>query len=276
MESTSVILNSSAIDTLIGTGAKIGQPISTEQIHYALVPKDMDVRSLKDLQYPHGMPPNRICAAPALHDVDSFCSYVNAYKDARTRLFANPQTNSFTAVLDYHSAGNPEFLSHKASLTLRLSEEWTIWYGNHDKLIPQLVFAEFLEDNRTDIIRPDSATMLEVARDLQAHSDVNFASKINTVNGSAQLKWDETISSKVGAGVIDCPETFAIRVPVFFGEQPITVEARLRFRIGDGKLKFQYKLYRPAETLSLAFDAARERVKVVAGMDVLLGALTGQ
>lgn len=270
------ILNSSAIETLISTGAKIGQPITTEQIHFALVPKDMQVYSLKDLQYPQGMVPSRIIAAPALNDVESFCSYVNSYKDARTRLFASPYHNSFSAILDYHSPGTPEFLSHRANLTLRLSEEWTLWYGNHDKLLPQLAFAEFLEDNRNDIIRPDSATMLEVARDLQAHSDVNFASKINTVNGSAQLKFDETISSKVGLGTIACPETFAIRVPVFFGEQPITVEARLRFRIGDGKLKFQYKLYRPAETLALAFDAARERVKIATGMEVLLGALTGQ
>lgn len=267
-------LNAS-IETLISTGQKIGQPIGTEAVHFAVIPTGTQLVSLASYQFPHGMPPERIAAAPAFQDAGSFCVYVNSYKDARTRIFADAQKNSFTAVLDYHGTGEakPEFLSHKATLSLKFSEEWALWFGYHDKLIPQATFAEFLEDNRADIIRPDSATMLEIAKELQANSEVNFQSKINTVNGSAVLKFEETINAKVGTGQIQCPEIFAIKIPVFYGEDPVEISARLRFRISDSKLKFQYKLYRPAETIALAFDAARGRIKAGTDIEVLLGSL---
>jgi hypothetical protein len=115
--------------------------------------------------------------------------------------------------------------------------------------------------------------MLEIAKDLQAHSEVNFASKINTRNGAAVLNFEETIKASVSTGSIEVPESFTIRIPVFFGEEPIEITARLRFRINEGKLRFQYKLYRPAEVIAHAFDYARGAISSAVTLEVLLGTL---
>lgn len=254
------------------------QPQTGEAVHYAIVPDGSKPVSLREFQFPEGFPPSRIIAAPKFQDAASFCSYVNTFKDDRTRILAdaNATALSFLALIDYHGVGaerKPEFVSHRASLVLKHSEEWKLWAGQDNKLIPQADFAEFLEDNRSDIVKPDSATMLEIAKELQAHSEVNFASKVNTINGAAVLKYDEQIKATVATGQIEMPETFTIRIPVFFGEAPIEISARLRFRITEGKLKFQYKLYRPTEVIGKAFDVARAEIATATTLEVLLGSL---
>jgi uncharacterized protein YfdQ (DUF2303 family) len=255
-------------------------PQTSEKVHYALVPEGSKLVSLRDQQYPHGLPPERIVAGLSMLEASSFCSYVNSFKDHRTRIFADTRisTLGFLAVLDYHPAGSsednaPQFLSHRAAFVLRHSEEWLLWHGKHDKLIPQSDFAEFLEDNRADIVKPDSATMLEVAKDLQAHSEVNFASKINSQSGAATLTFDEQIKATVATGQITVPEIFTVRIPVFFGEPAIDIHARLRFRISGGKLSFQFKLYRPAEVISKAFYAVRSVIAEATTLEVLLGTI---
>jgi uncharacterized protein YfdQ (DUF2303 family) len=254
---------------------------TNEKVHYLLAPEGSTLISLKDQQYPHGIPPERVIANLNMQDAASFCSYVNSFKDDRTRLFADTTLSAlgFLAIIDYHpaaastDAGAAQFLSHRAKFALRHSEEWKLWSGLDGKLVPQDQFAEFLEDNRSDIVTPDSATMLEVAKDLQANSSVNFASKINSQNGSATLRFDEQIDTKVTSGQIIMPESFTISVPVFFGEAPIEITARLRFRISEGKLKFQYKLYRPVEVISRAFDVARAAIASATTLEVLLGTI---
>lgn len=256
------------------------QPQTGEAVHYVVIPEGSKVISLKEQQYPEGMRPSRVIAHPKFQDQASFTSYVNTFKDDRTRVLANadPGALNFLALIDYHGIGagdvrTPEFVSHRAGLQLKHSEEWMLWNGKNDKLIPQVEFAEFLEDNRSDIIKPDSATMLEIAKDLEAHSEVNFASKIDTRNGAAVLKYDEQIKANVTTGQIEVPESFTIRIPVFFGEAPIEIMARLRFRITEGKLRFQYKLNRPAEVIAKAFDLARKDIALAVSLEVLLGTL---
>ena len=251
-------------------------PQTTEALHYVVIPKDSQVASLAGFQYPDGRRPERINQHPKFQDQASFTAYINTYKDDRTRVLADVNANSFLALIDYHGAGSdrlPEFVSHRAGFTLSLSEQWKLWMAQNDKLIPQAEFAEFLEDNRADIVDPDSATLLEIAKDLQAKSDVNFSSKVNSSNGAAVLQFEETIKTTVTTGRIEMPESFTIRIPVFYGEAAVEIPARLRFRISDGKLKFQYKLYRPVEVKQHAFDVARQEIADETELQVLLGTL---
>lgn len=252
------------------------EPQTGEAVHYAIIPGDCKVVSLKEQQFPNGLRPDRITAGLKFDDQMSFCSYVNTFKDHRTRLLASVSSCSFLALIDYHGIGDEariEFVSHRASLQLRTSEEWNLWMSHHDKLVPQAEFAEFLEDNRADITTPDSATLLEIAKDLQAHTDVNFQSKMNSANGSVTLQYEEQVKATVATGRIEMPENFAIHIPVFFGEAAIDIPARLRFRISEGKLKFQYKLYRPAELKQHAFDLTRGEINTSTTLEVLLGSL---
>ncbi len=166
----------------------------------------------------------------------------------------------------------PEFCDHKASFQLTQDERWKIWIGQDNKPMAQADFAEFIEDNMADIFKPPAADMLEIARDLHAKIDVNFGSSVRSQSGQVQLRYEETVKAGVGtAGIIEVPEEFSIQIPVFYGEQPVVIKAKLRFRIKDGKLSFHYKLNRPVEIQSKAFETAVEGLQATIGQDILLG-----
>jgi uncharacterized protein YfdQ (DUF2303 family) len=266
-----------SIDKLVALGQATGRPVESFFLAYTVVPEGSEIKSLEDFQYPHGIPPSRIKVTPSFADSESFCAYFNDFKGADgkfdSRIFGDPVQHRFHAILDYHSGMTPSYCSHQAVFAMKLSDQWRLWMQFNDTLIPQLTFAEFLEDNRMDIVEPDAATMLEIARDLEAHTEVNFNSKINTVNGAAVLLYEENITGKVANGRVEIPERFKISIPVYFGEAEQQIGARLRFRISDGKLKFQYKLDRPAELMARAFDTAAHGIAQNTATEVLLGTI---
>lgn len=275
-------VNSNAVVEIAKLQAALGQVIQTGgDINAVFVGGQL--HSLEKYQYPHGVPPTRIIQRPTFFDASSFAKYVNTYKDVRTRVLADPDAFAFTALMDYHHSAidtppegvgplSPEFVSHRATFRLTESEQWKVWFANNDKLIPQTQFAEFLEDNRRDIFKPAAADMMEVARDLRAKTEVNFESRVTLKDGSATLRYQEEVKAGIGpAGDIAIPEDFTLKIPVFYGEAAIEVEAKLRFRITGGKLAFQYRLYRPVETRNTAFDATVERVSTELTQPVWLG-----
>lgn len=267
-------LTQGALKEAVTLGQTISSPHTDERVHYIVVPNESTVKSLKEFQYPQGMPPDRIVATVALRDVASFASYVASYTDERRRVFAEPTQFKFLAVLDYHVAGEfkPQFCDHKAVLALQKDDRWVTWLGMDNKPMSQSDFAEFIEDNRADIESPPAAVMMEIARDLSAKTEVNFASSTRLQNGQTRLRYEETVKAGVpSAGDIEVPEEFSLLIPVFYGEAPVSVRARLRFRIPNGKLSFHYKLYRPAEVQLKAFQETVRAISEQLKTEVLMG-----
>jgi uncharacterized protein YfdQ (DUF2303 family) len=253
---------------------KIGQPVTSESVHAVIVPNDAKLESLFNFQFPDGRRPERIKGVVALRNAVSFIRYVEAFRDDRTRIFAEPKTLTFQAILDYHGASSEravEFLSHRATFGMEKDERFVLWASKSEKPFNQVEFAEFVEDNAADIHDPSAAHMLEVARDLHATSEFNFDSKVKLTNGQVQIKYTESIQAGVGTGNLEIPETFTIRVPVFYGEELVSIRARLRYRVQGGKLSFHFKLYRQADILSEAFDKAVAAIGESLKADVLLG-----
>lgn len=269
----------SLLKEAVALGQKLGAPYKDEPIHYILIPNDSKLESLKNLQYPHGMPPDRVVANVQMRDAGSFAEYVIAYRDERTRLFAEPQFFKFLAVLDYHYPAiggedirTPQFCDHKAIFQMVHDERWKIWTGQDNKPMSQVEFAEFIEDNQADLINPVPAIMLEIARDLTAKIDVNFGSSTRLQSGQVRLKYEETVKTGIpSAGDIEVPEEFSLKIPVFFGEQAVALRARLRFRINQGKLSFHYRLYRPKQVENDAFGEAVAGLESTLGAGILLG-----
>ena len=109
-----------------------------------------------------------------------------------------------------------------------LDDRWKTWASKSEKQFTQSDFAEFIEGNNADILEPSGADMLEVARDLKASNGCNFESKVTPKNGQIQMRYTEQIDGKVGTGGLEVPEFFKLSIPVFYGEEPITISARLR------------------------------------------------
>ncbi len=208
--------------------------------------------------------PRRKVSSVRLHDSGSFIAYVSRHGTQETTIWVQS---------DYH-AGKVEFLSilndhgehedgsswrdHRAAYTPNFSEEWNRWKGGDKKPMTQTDFATFIEDNLADIAGGDGlpygADMLRMAIDFESKQDMRFKSAIRLQNGGVDLAFVQQEDN----GTLEKMKLFdhfAIGVPVFWGDSAYRVEARLRYRVREGKLTFWYELIRSDKVLEAASNA---------------------
>lgn len=222
----------------------------------------------------HAQRPERIKASVCVLDAESFISYYSLFSDVNSRVFAYEPNISVLGVLDYHAAGDgnaPRWGQHRVMLTLRYSEEWKRWTGSNNKKFQQQEFAEFLEQNSIDIVMPSPAAMMEVARDLQATTEVEFGSGVRMNDGQVRFKYTETTKASVGTGQVAVPEQFTLNLPAFVGGQRVPMQALLRFRVNEGKLVIWYTLIRPEEVVRTAFLACRDQIASTLSINIING-----
>lgn len=244
-------------------------------VPYAVIPEGSEIVDLTSYVYnSHNPSPERMAGTITALDAESLCEYYNLFSDLNSRVFADETKQSVLAILDYHGAkeGGPRWCEHRVFLALRKSEEWKIWAAKNGIKQSQIDFGEFIENNSPDIVTPDGATMLEVARDLSAKSDVDFGSVIRMANGSVQFKYSEQVKGSFGAGNLDVPERFIIAIPVHVGGERVKITARLRYRIASGKLTFWYDLLRAEEVERQAFLAVRNAIAEKLSVTIINGA----
>ena len=244
-----------------------------------IVFQDKKIKSLESLNDK----PRRKRATVALIDTGSFIEYLNTHKVAgQTTVFglATEQGGSFNAILDYHggaevsNAGAPNWGDHTATLTLATTPEGRRWTAKSGELMSQEAFAEFIEDNLNDIIRPDAAAILDIAQLLVAKKTVNFKSGKRLANGETKLEYVETIESTGGKtnDTLAIPESFVLGIVPFVGADGVEITARLRYRISDsGKLSFAFILNRPFKVIENAFLLARQAIEEKTGLTVHIG-----
>lgn len=211
---------------------------------YAQVPTGMKLVDVTD--------PDVISDHPATNvkvdDPESLSTYINRFSTVSTVIFADVDKLTVQGIIDYHSASELSsnirsangYARHNASLVLRKSEEFKRWNEAEGRLMGQAEFAAFLEENIIDVTDPEPTVLLEIARDLEAIKDVNFKSSVSLESGDRKFRYEDETKIK---GEIAVPKVFALTFPLFVGDEPVTVEALLRYRITpDGlMLGFQWK-----------------------------------
>lgn len=199
--------------------------------------------------------PNRIRAKVQVHDLPSLLEYTRRYADERTLVWVSmdPRTFalSFTVQLDDHAADVPSWRTHSCAYTPRMSEEWTRWLGKDSKGMDQVEFATFLEDNLQDIAAgengPSGTDMLKMALEFEARQDQRIKSHVRLQSGAIQLEYvaqddDATVNR------MQVFDRFSIGIPVFRGGAAWKLDARLRYRVREGKAVFWYELIRSDKT----------------------------
>lgn len=156
----------------------------------------------------------------------------------------NPEKPAVVAVLNGNGKTGPGWADFRVSIEFRQTPQWAKWKAIDGKMMPQVQFAEFIEDNLEDISVPNGATMLEIATYLEATRTVNFRSGIRLPSGQIQFQNMENIEAKVSAAQIEVPETFTLGIAPIFGLPAYQVPARFRYRLQDGKLTLGIKLQR--------------------------------
>lgn len=240
-----------------------------------IVPDGHKVVPLADVVYnEHRDHPERKTGNVLVSDAASFTRYWDLFHDEDSQAFADRDSATVLAILDYHHASSERkarWKKHQCTLKLRQTEEWQKWTGNNNKSKNQEDFAEFLEDNAPDIIKPDSATFIEAARDLKETREVNFQSKVNPVSGAVQFTYVDQASGKIGSQNMEIPDRFTISIPIFDGMPRVEISARLRYRIQSGKLSLWYSLHRADAKERDAFTAVVSDIAKAIGKAVFMG-----
>jgi uncharacterized protein YfdQ (DUF2303 family) len=228
--------------------------------------------------------PRRKRAHPEFFDPESFIRYFNAHAVKQESIIfgdATMEGGSFNAVIDYHtdcadhSAAN--WRSHRATLTLRATPEWKRWIGNDRKLLPQNSFAEFIEENLIDIVKPDAAAVLDVVQDIQGKKSCNFRSSQRLSDGQIKVVYDEQIevtgpNPTRKSGEMKVPQELIIRLSPFVGSPAVDIKLRLRIRIdGSNGIQFQYIVSKPHSVVEDAFTVIREQIAKGTKVHPMLG-----
>jgi uncharacterized protein YfdQ (DUF2303 family) len=213
--------------------------------------------------------PRRIRGTAFVHDADSFIAYLGKHSVAETEVYADVRAQRVTAVINAHRGvdsaeahqadavavdAGAGWGDHRLQLVLHKTPAWQAWERLDRTLLPQLAFAEHVEDRLVDVVEPAAADLLEVAQTFTAKRRVSFESSQRLSTGQVQLAYREEEEAKAGKrGQLSFPEQITLGLVPFEGGAAYRVKARLRYRIEDGALRIGFVLDRPEDVLRTAF-----------------------
>lgn len=227
---------------------------------FLVVPDGLKTQEISD---PHGLlpRPSHVKQALTVQTEASLGDYVDRFKGPSTILLADISASAIVALIDYHRPSaapadvDPvaENLDHKATLSLPFSEEWKTWTGVDGKMMGQLEFARFIEENAAEIEAPSGAELLEVARDLQAVRNVDFRAAVRTNSDNENFEYVDETTAKSKAGGVEVPSRFELKLPVYFDGRSVQLFAFLRWKLDEGKLLLGVKLHRAEHVRQAVF-----------------------
>jgi uncharacterized protein YfdQ (DUF2303 family) len=213
----------------------------------------------------HSHRPLRRRGSYRVHNAESFARAVGelADPDQTARVYADAKTATIAAVLNDHSAVLPGWGDLQVILTLERTRCWEAWRSNEGNMRQQLEFATHVEENLASIQSPPAADLLEVCQNLEGTVSAKFRSGSRLRDGSRQFQWSEEVDAGGGHnGEMIIPHDIAIHVALFEGSEPITVSARLRFRIQEGHLRLGYAIPEMADLERGVFDVTVDALDV--------------
>lgn len=260
-----------ALDAAI-EAARLADPV-IEGPHgrrHVLVPEGMKLAEAHD---PYVLPP-RIGQGVTVDDAASLIVYANRFSDARSLIVADIDSLRIAARLDWHRGNQdadplaPQPAVHTATLALRESEEFRRWKAVEGEMHDQMAFAEFLDENACDIVDPDPADMIEIARELEATQGVAFKASTRLQTGERSLTYETETHVKSEMRV---PTQFTLQIPLFQGEAPVDIKASFRFRPTPGGLRLGFVWRRVEYRMQAEFAQIATRVAEQAGLPVIFG-----
>lgn len=225
--------------------------------------------------------PRRKKATIELNDADSFVDYIKRHGslgNSTIWCIANYKAGDvkFTGILNDHGEEKDAaaWRDHKASFSPEFSEEWNRWVGKNKQPFNQPDFASFIEENLKDIASvdgsPTGAQMLEMALTFEANQDMRFKSAIRLQSGGVQMSFaqDDDAQTIQKMQVFD---RFSIGLQVFWNGDAYRIDARLRYRVRDGKLTFWFELIRQDKVLEDATSTLIGQIKEKTGTPFFFG-----
>lgn len=206
--------------------------------------------------------PKRPIATITFETLDSFCAYIGEFDVGFSRVFVSVQKGILTAILDYHHAGTDtgNWCQHRCNLVPIKSDAFARWEAVNNKPMSQSEFALFLENNLQHVFEPSGADLLGIINAFEVDGVMQFSKVQRLQDGSVKMAFSNETRAK--SGEVNVPTKFAISVPMFLGDDPIPISARLRYRLGaGGDLKLWFELEELPEARLRAFKAMVEKIE---------------
>ena len=232
--------------------------------------------------------PSRKKGHVGVKTTDSFVHYVNKHKQTESLLYAQVDTTNIQTPLVIKAVFNDHQGEHlnetaagwrdfTASLTPEASHEWKTWNARDGKPMDQFTFAQFLDDNIKDISSqegyPTGTDMLKMALKFELSQDKRIKSAIRIQSGGTNIEYvDDDDAATVER--MQAFDKFMLGVPTFWMGQAYTLEAKLRYRVREGKLALWYDLVRPDLVVNDAVAKILEDVQQKTALAVLYGGIT--
>jgi uncharacterized protein YfdQ (DUF2303 family) len=247
-----------------GAAAVDARYLANGKQSFAIVPKGYEAVDLERFQ----AHPTRARIVVLFKDTASFIRYVLDFKTPETRIFCTiTETScSMAAIIDYHGKEAAAWCAHRVNLGFDPSPEWKRWSQKNSTAFGQSEFAQFLEENLPDIVDPVGAKILEVALSLESKKSVNFKSAVRLDNGDVEFAHQEASD-----GALQVPTKFTVALAPFMHGPKWKVEARLRYRVQEGKLTFWYELVRPHLVIQEACTEVINQIVEKTGIEPLIG-----
>lgn len=188
----------------------------------------------------------------------SLAEHVLRHQQALTVGYVMPASGPSITVI-YNDHGQPVddagWRDHRATLRYTPTPGWLRWTKADRKMMDQVEFAELVEDGLTEIASPAGADLLEIVQTIHATTAASFRSAQRLRDGQVQISYVEDVAATAGAdGRLTIPTTITLLVSPFFGAAPVTLTARLRYRVGGGKLALGIVLDDPVGVVQRALD----------------------
>lgn len=239
------------------------KPLETEinGIPVIVAPDDWTVHELENCL---DSPP-RVQAQMDVSCLESFIRYVNAHKEPGTIIklknSGGSQINA-VAIIDYHNAPespgeNENFANwqdHQVHFNTRSTGSWDVWSSNNNQMLSQSKFADFIYQNKPEVIEPSGAELLEIITTLKALSKGVFKNMIDHHDGSIDMVMNVKVSTQGGTTdrPLQLPKQIKVKLKAFYGGPELELTADLVVRVpkedGDPVL-FGYRFYRLADEL---------------------------
>lgn len=223
--------------------------------------------------------PTRKRGTHELNDAESFIAFIRDQGSlASCRIYA--QTDyvgsevCFTAVMNDHAQEDAHWRDFRAVYKPILSVEWQTWIFKNGKALSQAEFATFLDDNSKDIASvassPTGAQILEMALNFEAKQEAIYRSAIRLQSGAVAFEYtDKEDDSTIKR--MDLFSRFTIGIAPFFNGDGYQLQARLKYKLANGKITFHYELIRPDLALQQATLKLVEKIKAEAGFPLFFG-----
>jgi uncharacterized protein YfdQ (DUF2303 family) len=224
--------------------------------------------------------PARRAGTVVVRDVASFAAYYAKHADDASEVFADIDKATVTAVLDAHHGAEDDcparWQGHRLVLALQTTLPWRTWLEFDRKMLPQVAFAEFLEDNYRDLHSGGTvkaAELLEIAQSFQVSTKSVFVSAQRLSSGEFEVVMSEAGQASAGRNQkISIPTEFDLAIAPYEDCSHAVIAARFRYRASSDGLRLGYFLNQPHRHAEAAVKEIVEKVAAAIGdKPVMLG-----